>query len=358
MLSTESLKEQADALFTRGIKNLWYPVLPSWAVREKAVGITRLSEDIVLWRNQAGVVSAVEDRCPHRGARLSLGWNLGDRMACWYHGVEVNGKGVVVDVPAVNSCPLIGTKCAKSYPVKELHGAIFLYFGDELNPEPCKLELPEQLTSEEYGSFLCTAMWKCNYRYPLDNVMDPMHGSYLHAASHSMAEGDKKADMRVRRTPTGVMFEKVGQRGVNFDWTEFGETGAAWMRLEIPYRKKYGPGGGFTIVGFTTPIDEDHCQVFFWRIRRVQGWQRDLWRFLYKNRLEGLHWNVLEQDRIVLENMAPNARSREFLYQHDVGLTWVRRMLMKMAEKQVVALAAAKAFPEGTTAVPEEVVQS
>jgi phenylpropionate dioxygenase-like ring-hydroxylating dioxygenase large terminal subunit len=351
MLSTESLKEQADALFTRGIKNLWYPVLPSWTVREKTVGITRLSEDIVLFRNKDGVVSAIEDRCPHRGAKLSLGWNLGDRIACWYHGVEVSGQGVVLDVPAVSACPLIGQKTTKSYPVKELHGAIFLYFGDELNPEPCALELPEELTSPEYDNFLCTAMWKCNYRYPLDNVMDPMHGSYLHSASHSMAEGDKKADMRVRRTPTGVIFEKTNQRGINFDWTEFGETGGAWMRLAIPYRKKVGPGGPFTIVGFTTPIDEGHCQVFFWRIRKVQGWQRDVWRFLYKNRLEGLHWNVLEQDRIVLENMAPNARGREFLYQHDVGLTWVRRMLTKMAEKQVIALAAAKAFPE-------EVVQS
>ena len=30
------------------------------------------------------------------------------------------------------------------------------------------------------------------------------------------------------------MFEKVGQRNINFDWTEFGDTGAHWLRLEIP----------------------------------------------------------------------------------------------------------------------------
>ncbi|VTP66639.1 Uncharacterised protein [Serratia rubidaea] len=57
------------------------------------------------------------------------------------------------------------------------------------------------------------------------------------------------------------------------------------------------------------PEDKDHCRVFFWRIRKVKDWQRDLWRFMYRNRLEALHWDVLEQDRIVLENMAPNARS-------------------------------------------------
>jgi hypothetical protein len=44
--------------------------------------------------------------------------------------------------------------------------------------------------------------------------------------------------------------------------------------------------------------------VFFWRCRRVQGWQRNVWRFLYRNRLEARHWVVLEQDRVILESMA------------------------------------------------------
>ena len=47
--------------------------------------------------------------------------------------------------------------------------------------------------------------------------MDPMHGAYLHAASHSLADGDRQAGMRVRKTPTGLIFEKVNQQGVNFD---------------------------------------------------------------------------------------------------------------------------------------------
>jgi hypothetical protein len=173
--------------------------------------------------------------------------------------------------------------------------------------------------------------------------MDPMHGAYLHATSHSMAEGDKQADMRVRKTETGLMFEKVGQRDVNFDWVELGETGALWMRLAIPYKKKFGPGGNFGIIGFAVPVDGDNCQVYFWRTRKVQGWQRDAWRFLYRNRLEGLHWDVLEQDRYVLESLAPNARDHEFLYQHDVGMTRVRRMLRQRAQQHFADLDAHRA---------------
>lgn len=236
-----------------------------------------------------------------------------------------------------------GKRCVRSYHVREAADTIFVWFGDAMHAEPGEFLLPEELTSPDYAAILCTAHWKCNYRYAIDNVMDPMHGAYLHAQSHSMAEGDKHAEMRLRKTNTGIIFEKANQRGVNFDWTEFGATNALWLRLEIPYGKQAGPGGPFTIVGMVVPVDENSCRVFFWRIRKASGWQRDTWKFLYRARLEQLHWDVLEQDRVVLEDMAPQARDHEFLYQHDAGLGRVRTMMLKMARDQVKALAAVKA---------------
>ena len=335
-------QEMINQRVNTGLKNLWHPVLPSWGVNNDPVGITRLSENIALWRDDNGNVRAIEDRCPHRGARVSLGWNLGERVACWYHGIEIAGDGTVIDVPAVENCPMVGKKLIKSYPVKEVHNAIFLYFGDESHQEPPELELPDELVSEDYSNFLCTAKWSCNYRYAIDNVMDPMHGAYLHAVSHSMAFGDKTAEMQVVKTNSGIIFEKIAQRDVNFDWVEIGETGALWMRLSIPYRKSAGPGGSFNIVGFATPVDEEHCQVFFWRTRKVGGWQKDVWRVLYKNKLEKLHWDVLEQDRIILQEMAPNARDSEMLYEHDQGLASVRRILKQKAENQLRSRVAAE----------------
>jgi hypothetical protein len=65
---------------------------------------------------------------------------------------------------------------------------------------------------------------------------------------------------------------------------------------------------------------------------------RDVWQFMYRTKLEGLHWAVLEQDRVVLENLSPGARSREFLYQHDTGLARVRRELERRAQAQLEAV--------------------
>ena len=336
-------EEAIKARVALGPLNRWWPVVASWMVTDTPLGLTRLGEKIVLWRDKDGSVHCIEDRCPHRGARLSMGWNLGDRIACWYHGVEVGGDGVVKDVPAVGECPLVGEKCIKSYPVFERMGGIFAWFGDELHEESGEFDMPEEFVSDEWGAMLCTAHWNCNWTYAVDNVMDPMHGAYLHAVSHSMAEGDLEAKMQIDKTDTGFIFGKSDQRDVNFDWIEWADTGAFWLRVSpLPYRQAAGPGGNFGIIGFVTPIDEENCRVFFWRTRKVQGWQRDAWKFMYRHKLETLHWDVLEQDRVVLSGMEPDARDHEFLYQHDTGLARTRRELAKEAEKQLNAVAAAE----------------
>ncbi len=87
-----------------------------------------------------------------------------------------------------------------------------------------------------------------------------------------------------------------------------------------------------------TPIDAETTAVFFWRYRRVEGWERDVWRFLYRTKLEERHWVVLEQDRTMLEAMAFDADQAENLYQHDLGVIRLRRLYRAQAEAQAKAL--------------------
>ena len=114
MTATTEMQD-IEGLLNRGLLNLWYPVAPAWMVGAHPVGLTRMSQNIVLWRDGDDKVHALEDRCPHRGARLSLGWALGDRLACWYHGVEVQKDGVVARVPAQAKAPMEGKRCVRSY---------------------------------------------------------------------------------------------------------------------------------------------------------------------------------------------------------------------------------------------------
>ena len=89
------------------------------------------------------------------------------------------------------------------------------------------------------------------------------------------------------------------------------------------------------IVGFVTPVNENTCKVFFWRMREVTGIQRESWRFLYRAELESRHWKVLEQDREILEAASDEARTHENLYQHDIGVGNNRITLFELAKSNV-----------------------
>jgi len=331
-------REDIDRLLAIGLRNKWYPLCPSHFVTDKPLALRRAGERLVLWRDSAATVLVLEDRCPHRGVPLSAGRSADRRLVCAYHGVEVAADGTVAAVPGEPGCSLVGKKAVRAFPAQEVNGAVFAYFGDAKHPEPVTFTPPEQLTSDAYATFLCYGEWRIPYRYMYDNNMDPMHGTFLHKQSHSMSVGKQEARFAVRDTAYGFIFEKLDQRDVNFDWSEYGDTGAQWCRLEIPYPKTGGPGGNFGIIFMATPIDDTTSANFFWRFRKVTGWQREVWRFLYRNRLEARHWHVLEQDRTLMEATAPDADRRENLYQHDMGLVRLRRQWRQEARAQLEAL--------------------
>ncbi|ANZ23317.1 MULTISPECIES: Rieske 2Fe-2S domain-containing protein [Rhodococcus] len=330
----------ADEIAATGLRDRWYPILPSRMVEPGAmVKVTRLGVDWLLFRDARGAVHMLEDRCPHRSAPLSVGQHLGDRVACLYHGVQVDGTGTVVSVPGMPGCALEGKRATASLSVVEAADTIFAFVPLTHDSVPTPFVLPDRLADEEVSWFPNYAEWAGPWRFYMDNVLDPMHGAFLHRNSHSMFGGDTSARFRIRETDRGFFFEKTDQRGVNFDWVEFVRGSMDYVDLEIPYAPNAGPGGVFGIVGMCTPIDRDHSAIFHWRTRRVSGWEREAWRFLYRTRLEERHWEVLEQDRAVLEALAADADVEEHLYQHDLGVSRIRRIYRADAKQQAAVLA-------------------
>ncbi|MET7996710.1 recombinase-like helix-turn-helix domain-containing protein [Amycolatopsis sp. NPDC005232] len=328
-----TIVDTADELLTHGLRDQWYALCPAGAVRRgELVRLNRVGESLLLWRDAAGEVHVQRDRCPHRSAPLSQGVHLGDRVACNYHGVQVDGTGKVVSVPGSPGCALEGRQAVMTFPACERAGAIFAWIT-ETGSVPTPLELPEQLTSDEWENFPCYVEWDAPYQLSLDNVMDPMHGAFLHRESHSMSFGKREAAFQIRDAATGFLFEKTDQKSVNFDWVEWIDNGYQAMRLDIPYPESAGPGGAFAIIAMLTPTGPHTHAAFFWRCRKVSGWQRDSWRFLYRVVLEERHWHVLEQDRAMIERMPRDAVAGEGLYQHDIALVRVRRLLRRRAEE-------------------------
>jgi phenylpropionate dioxygenase-like ring-hydroxylating dioxygenase large terminal subunit len=330
-------KDLIEDRVNQGLRGMWYPVAKSVQVKTGTPhGAMVLGEKLVLWRDGNGKLRCLEDFCPHRGAPLSLGDVREGNISCRYHGVIVDGDGVVVQVPAMPECALEGRKAIKAYEVREVADAVFVYMPSEECPEAPELIVPDVLTGDEWAGFLCTAVWNTNYRYALDNLADPMHGCYLHADSFTLAYGSKQDLMNMDKTDHGFRVNRIGQVGQNFDWSEFEiHPGTVFCFLEIPYPEEAGPGGPFRIIGYIQPIDATSCRVFFWRMRKVTGLARESFRFLYRAKMEATHWAVLEQDRVMLEGMPDDARRREMLYQHDIGVSRIRQILTRAAKSQI-----------------------
>ena len=111
-----------------------------------------------------------------------------------------------------------------------------------------------------------------------------------------------------------------------------------WVKTEIPYPMPVG-GGNFRINAHPTPIDRDSTYVWFYRSSKVSGWERDMWRFLYDNRLEARNLEVVDQDRVMLEAIGLEARQREMLLTTDIAVVRMRRMMRDEAARQIAALA-------------------
>jgi nitrite reductase/ring-hydroxylating ferredoxin subunit len=71
----------------------WHPVLLGRELRNKPVGVHLAGKDMVLFRGGEGCIGALEDECPHRRMRLSLGKVVDHRLQCMYHGWSFTCQG-------------------------------------------------------------------------------------------------------------------------------------------------------------------------------------------------------------------------------------------------------------------------
>ena len=162
--------------------NAWY--VAAWSddlADGKLLARTILKEPIVLYRKADGSPAALQDRCPHRFAPLSMGKILpGDRVQCPYHGLEFDQSGACVLNP--HGAKNIPSRArVRSYPVVEKHKAIWIWMGERA-PDHAKVpdfsvldNVPELHTTKRDKMTI-----KANYELIVDNLLDLSHTSYLH----------------------------------------------------------------------------------------------------------------------------------------------------------------------------------
>jgi phenylpropionate dioxygenase-like ring-hydroxylating dioxygenase large terminal subunit len=162
------------------IPNQWYAVLESSEIpARKVVGMTRMGEKMVFWRNSHGQVSCMSDLCPHRGVMLSSGKICNDHIQCPFHGFEYDVSGACQFIPAngKNAAPPKAMK-VRTYPVREEHGLIYIWWGED------RSEYPPVPFFESIGDDFVYATlkdhWPIHYSRAIENQLDVVHLPFVH----------------------------------------------------------------------------------------------------------------------------------------------------------------------------------
>jgi phenylpropionate dioxygenase-like ring-hydroxylating dioxygenase large terminal subunit len=169
-----------------GLRNYWYPVQWSAEVKRSPVGVRVCGEDVMLMRDEHGVVHGLRDRCPHRGVKLSLGKEeFPGTVTCPYHAWTfrlADGELVAVITDGPDS-PICGKANVQHYPTAEAVGLVWVWIGDG-NPHALDEQLPEELVDAPpmaVGGRIEDR--NGDWRLYAENGFDEGHAKYLHRTS-------------------------------------------------------------------------------------------------------------------------------------------------------------------------------
>jgi phenylpropionate dioxygenase-like ring-hydroxylating dioxygenase large terminal subunit len=196
------------------LRNAWYVAA---TIDELAPGRllarTLLDEPIAFFRDaRTGKVAALEDRCCHRGAPLSLGEILDAGVMCGYHGLVFDSSGVCVEIPGSHG-RIPASARVRSYPTAEKAGFVWIWMGDRdrasehLIPSiPHYTEEDDRQPRRSHGVMHV----KANYVLFLENLMDLTHLPYVHKTTIGGNPMDHNgAEMETSDTPRGVRFARL-----------------------------------------------------------------------------------------------------------------------------------------------------
>jgi vanillate O-demethylase monooxygenase subunit len=161
------------------LKNCWY--VAAWAyelIDGKLLARTLLDQPMVFYKSESNKVVALEDRCCHRGARLSKGRREGECLRCMYHGLKFDPDGKCVQIPGQDTIPpQLGVR---SFPVLERDQLIWVWMGDPALADPAKIVDFPYLRDPDWRGMPDYLHYDANYLFIVDNLSDFAHLAFVH----------------------------------------------------------------------------------------------------------------------------------------------------------------------------------
>jgi phenylpropionate dioxygenase-like ring-hydroxylating dioxygenase large terminal subunit len=288
------------------LRNLWYFALPGRDLsRGQMAARTLLGEPLLFGRAADGAVFAMHDIYPHRGIPLSYGSFDGREVECCYHGWRFGPDGRCTKIPSLvegQSDAAVNRIRVRSYPCREVQGAIWVYMSDKARAalDEAALPPPPMLPDIAEGDLQIAdeLIFPCHVDHAVIGLMDPAHGPFVHK-SWWWRPGASAHEKAKRFGPSELGFTMLRHKPSK-NSRAYGLLGGA-PETEISFRLpglriEHIRAGRHRLVNLTavTPVSESEtrvCHLIYWTLP---------WLTMLKPALRKFARAFLEQDRKIV----------------------------------------------------------
>ena len=324
------------------IKNQWYAVLSSHQLRKgQVLGARRFGENLVFYRTMAGQIGCANSLCPHRKASLGKGRMEKDHIKCPFHGIEYDVTGKCVYIPSDGKASAAGYARfhLESYPVREIGGIVFVWYGDEEpsgEPDYFDVMVDRSFTYDQVDD-----LWNVDYSRVIENQLDVSHLAFVHhntigRGGKTLCNGPMVRWLDRNTLQTSANNEKdKGQKPKPAEECEIKETN---LTFKFPNLWLNHVTDKILILAYFVPVDDAHAIIslrFYNKITGVKAVDKMIaWLGSRANTI------VERQDKRVVETQRPlktGIKIGESLVQADLPIVEYRTKRSALQNKKETA---------------------
>lgn len=278
----------------QNFRGVWTPIAPARDVRrDRPLAVRVAGTRVVAWRGVDGAPAALIDRCPHRGAALSLGHVADGCIRCPFHGWRFDAAGRVTSVPwnpDAKERPLAAT----TVPARDAASLVWIY----TEPNASRDDGPEvgaELEDPRLRRCSFAIEWRVHWTRAMENMLDWPHLPFVHRGTIGRSLVpliERRMDIEVEERPWGfhstIAVDGVAQPGaLDFRWPNR-------MVLHVPV-----PRRTLVLTVACVPIDERRTRLL---LTTARSFMKHPWLDPWFNRVNR---RIAAEDRAIVESSDP-----------------------------------------------------
>jgi phthalate 4,5-dioxygenase len=256
-----------DTPMGKAMRRYWTPAMQSSDLPEAGGDPRRmvlLGDAFVAFRGEDGKVGILDEGCCHRGVSLALGRVEGCTIRCLFHGWKFAADGELLETPNVADPNFKKRVRARSYPVREAGGLIWVYLGPkELEPPFPHYPWFDVSPDHRINAYLVE---QCNYVQVMEALWDSSHLNFLH--QDGLAKGTETEDLTFAQKSQTLLLDQAPcfeaeETDFGFHYAALrpeGDKMVARVASFVPPYGQYNSNGDLWMA--VVPID-DHNSIYY-----------------------------------------------------------------------------------------------